>query len=96
MVQFGNITSKTIRVNYTKMDIEGYKVTGSVTYNKDNELTEANGNIVEAEGKNISSFKIYSMGEDMKIDLSCSAKLTDVVNDIAKATLADLANGYTE
>lgn len=96
MVQFGNITSKTIRVEYTKVDIEGYKVDGSATYNKDNQLTEANGNILDAEKKNIGSFNIFGMGDDMRINLSCSAKLTDVVNDLAKATLADLANGYKE
>lgn len=96
MVQFGNITSKTIRVNYTKMDIEGYKVDGSATYDKDNKLTEANGNIVDVEKKNIGSFNIFGMGDDMRINLSCSAKLTDVVNDIAKATLADLGEGYVE
>ena len=95
MVQFGDITSKTIRVDYTKMDIEGYKITGSATYNKENQLTEANGSIADEE-RNIGSFNIYNIGGDTRINLSCSAKLTDVVNDIAKATLADLANGYAE
>ena len=96
MVTFGEITSKTIRVNYTKDDIEGVVVKGSVTYDKDNKLTEANGNIVDVEKKNIGSFNIFGMGDDMRINLSCSAKLTDVVNDIAKATLADLGEGYVE
>ena len=96
MVTFGEITSKTIRVNYTKDDIAGVVVKGSVTYNKDNKLTDANGNIEGADKKNIGSFDIYGSGEDMRITLKSSADKTDEVNDIAKATLADLANGYTE
>ena len=96
MVKFGEITSKTIRVNYTKDDIAGVVVKGSVTYNKDNKLTDANGNIEGADKKNIGSFDIYGSGEDMRITLKSSADKTDEVNDIAKATLADLANGYTE
>ena len=96
MVQFGKITSKTIRAEYAKVDIEGYKVDGSATYDKENKLTEANGNIVDVDNKNIGSFNIFGMGDDMRINLSCSAKLTDVVNDIAKATLADLGEGYAE
>ena len=96
MVTFGEITSKTIRVNYTKDDIPGVVVKGSVTYNKDNKLTDANGNIETTDKKNIGSFNIYGSGEDMRITLNASADKTDEVNDIAKATLADLANGYTE
>lgn len=38
MVTFGQITSKTIRVNYVKDDIEGYKVVGSASYNKEQRL----------------------------------------------------------
>ena len=96
MVKFREITSKTIRVNYTKDDIEGVVVKGSVTYNKDNKITEANGNIEDADKKNVGSFNIYGSGEDMRIKLDASADKTDEVNDIAKATLADLAEGYTE
>ena len=96
MVKFGEITSKTIRVNYTKDDIPGVVVKGSATYNKDNKLTDANGNIEGADKKNAGSFNTNGSGEDMRITLNASADKTDEVNDITKATLADLANGYTE
>jgi hypothetical protein len=96
MVTFGDITSKTIRVNYTKTDLEGFVVKGSASYNKENKLIDANGNITDTDEKNIGSFNIYGNEEDMRITLNCPAKLTDEVNAVAKAALADLANGYTE
>lgn len=96
MVTFGDITSKTIRVDYTKTDLDGYVVKGNATYNKEHKLTDANGNITDAEGKNIGSFNIYGTAEDMRITLNCPAKMTDEVNAIAKATLADLGEGNTE
>jgi hypothetical protein len=96
MVKFGEITSKTIRVDYTKTDLDGYIIKGNATYNKENKLTDANGNIENADKKNFGSFNIYGSGEDMRITLNASADKTDEVNEAAKATLADLAEGYTE
>ena len=95
MVTFGEITTKNLRVNYTKDDIEGYIVSGSVAYNKDNVLIDANGNIKNAEGTNIGNFTIY--GERSRINLNdCLTEFMVDAIAIAEATLADLASSYPE
>lgn len=98
MVTFGEITSKTIRVNYTKDDMEGYKVVGQATYNKDNKLTDANGDIRDAStNEHIANFYIYGMGDGTRVNLTdCIAgKMSEAV-EVAEATLADLASQYPE
>ena len=94
MVKFGEITSKTVRVPYTKDDVDGFVVTGYATYNKDNKLTEANGSIRDGE-VNISNFNIYGAGENTRINLNdCLAgRMGDAVS-LAEATLADLSKSY--
>ena len=103
MVQFGEVKSATTRVAYKKDDIAGYLVEGEVTYDLlKNVVTDARGDIRSIQEvepvikKNIGSFDTHGVGDDMRITLNCPAKQTDVVNDLAKATLADLANGYKE
>lgn len=94
MVKFGEITSKTVRAPYTKDDVEGYVVTGYVTYNKDNKISDANGSIKEG-NVTISNFNIYGEGENTRINLNdCLAgRMSDAVM-LAEATLADLAKSY--
>ena len=94
MVKFGEITSKTVRVPYTKDDVENYVVTGYATYNKDNKLSDANGSIKEG-NVNVSNFSIYGEGENTRINLNdCLAgRMSDAVM-LAEATLADLAKSY--
>ena len=97
MIVFGEITSKSLRVNYTKDDIEGYKVVGSVNYNKENKLADANGEIRDMEEKRIANFNVYGEGEYARINLTdCLAgRMSDAV-EVAEATLADLAASYPE
>lgn len=97
MVTFGEITQKTLRVNYTKEDMAGYKVIGNASYNKDNKLTDANGDIRDAEGMHIANFNIYGSGESTRVNLTdCIAgKMIDAVG-VAEATLADLAATYPQ
>lgn len=96
MINFGEITSKTIRVPYTKNDIENYVVTGSATYNKENRLTDASGSIREND-VNVANFNIYGEGENTRINLNdCLAgRMSDTVM-LAEATLADLSITYPE
>lgn len=96
MVTFGEITNKTVRVAYTKDDVNGYVVTGFATYNKNNKLADANGSVREGDS-NISNFNIYGEGENTRINLTdCLAgRMSDAVA-IAEATLADLAASYPE
>lgn len=97
MVTFGEITSKNLRVNYVKNDIEGYKVVGSASYNKDEKLVDANGDIRDAEDKHIANFNIYGEGEYTRVNLTdCIAgKMSEAV-DVAESTLADLASQNPE
>lgn len=96
MVTFGEITDKTLRAPYTKEDYAGFKVTGSATYNKDNKLTDAYGDIRDADtNEHVANFNIYGMGEGTRVNLTdCIAgKMTEAV-EVAEATLADLAADY--
>lgn len=95
MVQFGTITQKTIRVEYTKDDVQGYVVSGSATYNKDNKLSDANGDIRNAEGKQIANFNTFGKDESTRINLTdCLAGMMSQAVVAAEATLADLAQSY--
>lgn len=97
MVVFGEITSKSLRVNYTKEDIEGYKVVGNANYNKEQKLTDANGDIRDAEDKHIANFNVYGEGEYARVNLTdCLAGMMGEAVDVAEATLADLASSHPE
>lgn len=97
MIVFGEITSKSLRINYTKEDIEGYKVVGSVNYNKENKFTDANGDIRDAEDKHIANFNVYGEGEYARVNLTdCLAGMMSEAVEVAEATLADLAATYPE
>ena len=97
MIVFGEITSKSLRVNYTKDDIEGYKVVGSANYNKENKLTDANGEIRDMEEKRIANFNVYGEGEYARVNLTdCLAGMMSEAVEVAEATLADLAATYPE
>ena len=96
MVTFKETISRTIVKAFEKDDIEGYKVVGNATYNKNNKLADANGSVREGDSI-ISNFNIYGEGENTRINLTdCLAgRMSDAVS-IAKATLADLAASYPE
>lgn len=97
MIVFGEITSKSLRVNYTKDDMEGYKVVGSANYNKENKLTDANGEIRDMEEKRIANFNVYGEGEYARVNLTdCLAGMMSEAVEVAEATLADLAATYPE
>ena len=97
MVTFGEITQRNTRVNYTKEDMEGYKVVGSANYNKENKLTDANGDIRNAEDRHIANFNIYGEGEYTRVNLTdCLAGMMSEAVEVAEATLADLAGTYPQ
>lgn len=96
MVTFGEITDKTLRAPYTKEDYADFMVTGSATYNKENRLTDAYGDIRYAEtNEHVANFNIYGQGENTRVNLTdCIAgKMSEAV-EVAEATLADLASSY--
>ena len=95
MIKFGEITSKSVRVEYTKSDVEGYKVTGNAIYNKENKLTEAFGRIITTKETHVANFNIYGEGEYARINLTdCIPSMMVAATEIAQATLADLAATY--
>lgn len=97
MVTFGEITQRNTRVNYTKEDMDGYKVVGSANYNKENRLTDASGSIRDAENLYVANFNIYGQGEDARVNLTeCKPELMNEAIAVAQATLADLAAQYPE
>ena len=97
MIVFGEITSKSLRVTYTQDDIEGYKVVGNATYNKEKKLTNAYGDIRDAEDKHIANFNAYGEGETARISLTdCLAGMMSEAVGVAEATLKDLAGAYPQ
>lgn len=97
MVTFGEITQRNTRVNYTKEDMEGYKVVGGANYNKENKLTDAYGDIRNAEDMHIANFSVYGEGENARVSLNdCLAGMMSEAVMVAEATLADLAAQYPE
>ena len=97
MVTFGKITNKTLSVNYTKDDIPDRVVAGEATYDKDNKLSHATGEIRDGEGKHIANFNTYGEGEFARINLTdcVTSKMADAAG-LAEAALADLAAQYPE
>lgn len=94
MVTFGDI--ETLRVKYTE-EVEGYKVAGTVTYNGQKKITEANGHITDAGDKHVANFNAYGEGEYARINLTdCVADKMSTAADVANATLANLAAQYPE
>lgn len=96
MVQFGEIVRKDIRVSYTADADGGYKVVGHASYDKDNKMTDAYGEIADAEGIIIARFSAYG-GDEMRTNLNdvVSGKM-GVAVAVTEAILAELWEGYEE
>lgn len=96
MVQFGEIVRKDIRVSYTADADGGYKVVGHASYDKENKMVDAYGEIADAEGIIIARFSAYC-GDETRTNLNdvVSGKMGAAVM-ITEAILADLAAGYKE
>ena len=97
MVTYKETISKTLTVRFEKADLEGVVVKGNATYNKDNRLTDANGELRDAENVHIANFSMHSSGEKARIDLTdCQPGMMGRASEVAEATLADLASSYPE
>lgn len=96
MVQFGEIVRKDIRVSYTADADGGYKVVGHASYDKDNKMTDAYGEIADAEGIIIARFSAYG-GDEMRTNLNdvVAGKMGAAVV-VTEAILAELWEGYEE
>ena len=96
MVQFGEIVRKDIRVSYTADADGGYKVVGHASYDKDNKMTDAYGEIADADGTVIARFSAYG-GDEMRTNLNdvVAGKMSVAVM-IVETVLADLSAGYQE
>lgn len=97
MVTYKEIISKTLTVGFEKTDLEGVVVKGNATYNKDNMLTDANGEICDAKNIHIANFSMHGYGENARINLmDCQPGMMGRASEVAEATLADLASGNPE
>lgn len=95
MVTYEEIISKTLTVGFKKTDLEGVVVKGNATYNKDNRLTDANGETRDLENAHIANFSMYGSGENARINLTdCQPGMMGRASEVAEATLADLASSY--
>lgn len=96
MVQFEEIIDKTVQVRFTK-NTDGYTVEGTATYNKDNRLINANGNMTKPDKSYGGSFSASGSGDSMRLSINDidSGDSTNVC-PIVEATLGELETGYTE
>lgn len=95
MLTFRPISSKTIKAPFDH-EVNGYKIRGHATYNKDNRVSDVDGQVTTAEGRTLGSFYIYGCEDGgMRINFSdCHAdKMNDLV-EVANTTLEDLSNTY--
>lgn len=98
MVQFGEIVSKNLRVNYTGAEAD-YKVVGNASYDKENKMLDAYGEITDADGVVIARFSAYGATEhgEMRTNLNdvVAGRMTAAVM-VTEAMLAELVKGYNE
>lgn len=95
MVTYKETISKALTVRFEKADLEGVVVKGNATYNKDNRLTDANGEIRDVENVHIANFSMHDSGGNARINLTdCQSGMMGRASEVAEATLADLASGY--
>ena len=91
MVHLEEIIQRDTRVNFSKNDMEGYKVAGNAMYNKEDQLVNANGEIRDMNDAYIARFTIYGEGVNARISLSDS--LPEMLSEavwVAQTTLSDL------
>lgn len=97
MVTYNETISRTLTVRFEKADLAGVVVKGNATYNKDNRLTDANGEIRNEENVHIANFSMYGAGENARINLTdCQPGMMGRASEVAEATLADLASSNPE
>lgn len=95
MVTYKETISKALTVRFEKADLEGVVVKGNATYNKDNRLTDANGEIRDVENVHIANFSMHDSGGNARINLTdCQPGMMGRASEVAEATLADLAADY--
>ena len=98
MVTITEITSKSVQVKYEKADLEDYVVKGTATYDKDNNVVNADGAIVEVvTNRHVANYNTYGTGEDARINLTnCIADMMLDAVRVAEATLLDLSKTKPE
>ena len=96
MVELGQVVSQTTTQEFKKTDIEGLIVKGRFTYNMDNKITSANGEIAYAENsERMASFNTYVVGDKLRTNMSdCEAGKLGIAGESSDATLTDLGAAY--
>ena len=96
MITFAKISSKTIRAPYT-IEIDGFKVAGTATYNKENRLTDAYGTITTSDGKSIGSFNIHGVEGEKRININdCPSDMMNEAAEVTQKVLAALSSTYPQ
>lgn len=94
MLTFTTITQKTVCAKF-EHEVDGYRVNGSATYNKESKLTGATASVQTADGLHIGNFNVYSVEKDLRINLSeCSVEKMEDALSVSKDTLEALSSTY--
>lgn len=96
MVEFKEIISKSVSASFEIRDInEAYKVKGTASYNKDNVLENANGQISSETEMYICSFNIYKVGDNYKMNISdFEVGKGSEFNSIIESAISQLKDSY--
>lgn len=90
MVTFNETIVRSLTKSFEKNDIEGMVVRGNATYNKENNLTDANASVYS---EDFFIGRMYFGGESVRIE-DCKMENLARMAEVVDATIADLKSSY--
>lgn len=89
MIELGAIQSQSTTYSFTKNDFSDLEITGFVTFDKDNNITNANGNISKGTNR-IADFNIWG-NIDLRFNINnCAEGMLIEASEALNATVNDL------
>ena len=92
MIKLGEIQSQTTIYSFIKDDIEGFEVKGNVTIDKDNNIINVKGDVVNNDTR-VAGFNTWGTGDDIRFNThDCKGDYLIKVSEILKSTIEDFKN----
>lgn len=93
MIELGAIQTQTTVYAFVKNDIEDFEVKGNVTVDKDNNITNVNGEIIKNGNIRIAGFNTWGSHNDIRFNTNdCKEEYLIEVSEMLKAVIGDLKN----
>lgn len=95
MIELGAIQTQTTVYAFVKNDIEDFEVKGNVTVDKDNNITNVNGEIIKNGNIRIAGFNTWGSYNDIRFNTNdCKEEYLIEVSEILKAVIGDFKNTF--